>query len=107
MSVRPLRRRSVHIFIAVIAALSAIVGASSSALASGSAARQQRLEIVRPYRTDVSGTIFFAARGIKPRAVRIVFRSTAVVSGAPGASPPACTAPPRSILASFVTAATS
>lgn len=72
MSVRSLRRRSVHIVIAVLAAAIAVVGLSGSALAARAQA-PQRLVIVRPYRIDVSGTIFFAVRGIGPRAQRIVF----------------------------------
>jgi hypothetical protein len=72
MSVPSLHRRSARIATAVVAALSAAAGVSGSALAARHA-HVQRLEIVRPYRTDVSGTIFFAVRGIRTHARRIVF----------------------------------
>jgi hypothetical protein len=72
MSVVSLHRRSVRIVTASIAALSAAAGVSSSALAAHKPS-PRRLQIVRPYHTDVAGTIFFSVRGIGPRAVRIVF----------------------------------
>lgn len=74
MSVYSLRRRSARLARAVLAVGGVVaVVLPSSALAAHHPKHAQRLTIVRPYRTKVSGIIFFSVRGIKPSVRRIVF----------------------------------
>jgi hypothetical protein len=65
--------RRLHVACAVIAAMlvAAVLAAPSSALAQHQ--HRPRLEIVRPYRSKVAGTITFSVRGIAFGARRIVF----------------------------------
>lgn len=73
MSVPLLHRRSIHIASVVAVVVSVLAGAASTPALGAREQQPQRLAIVRPYHTNVSGTIFFAVRGIKPGAVRMVF----------------------------------
>ncbi len=73
MSVSALRRRSVRIICAVIAAAGTTAGVASASALAVHRQPQPRLEIVRPYYTHVSGTIFLSVRGINPSALRVMF----------------------------------
>lgn len=73
MSGWSLRRSCLRTACAGAAAASAAAGLVAGPALAAQAHSPQRVTIVRPYRTKVSGTILFSVRGIKPGARRIVF----------------------------------